>query len=213
MAGTLDYVGIKRSLCQECDRASLLFQACSLLLEDTNKLLADDLAFLLGVDHTREACQETLVRIDHDEWNMQVTAEGSDDLLAFTGPQAAGIDKDAGKLITYGAMHEPRHHRRIHAARESTDNTVLAGTLADLRDRVLYHGTGSPGRFAAADALEEVANDLFPLRGMCDFGMKLQPPHALCGPHGGAGAPLSANQRPRTPSEDAPTATGANHTS
>src|SRR5258708_20602561 len=149
MAGTLDYVGINRSLCQKSDRARLLFQACSLLLEDTNKLLADDLAFLLGVDHTCEACQETLARIDHDKWNVQVTAEGIDDLLAFTGPQAAGIDKDAGKLITYGAMHEQRRHCRIHAAGESTDTTVLAGTLADLRDRFLYLATGSPGRFAS----------------------------------------------------------------
>src|SRR5258708_39980621 len=137
MAGTLDYVGIKRYRRQDCDRASLLFQACSLLLEDTNKLLADDLAFLLGVDHTREACQETLARIDHDKWNVQVTAEGIDDLLTFTGPQAAGIDKDAGKLITYGAMHEQRCHRRIHAAGESTYNTVLVGTLPDLHDRFL----------------------------------------------------------------------------
>src|SRR5258708_31828921 len=105
MAGTLDYVGIKRYRRQDCDRASLLFQACSLLLEDTNKLLADDLAFLLGVDHTREACQETLARIDHDKGDVQVTAEGIDDLLALTSPQATGIAKNTGKMITDGTTH------------------------------------------------------------------------------------------------------------
>src|SRR5258708_14467370 len=93
-----------------------------------------------------------------------------------------------------GGLPERRRHRRIHAAGESTDNTVLVGTLADLRDRFLYHGTGSPGRFAAADAVEEVANDLFPLRGMCDFGVKLQPHHALCVSHGGDGRAFSTTQ-------------------
>ena len=50
--------------------------------------------------------QEALARIDYYEWTMQVTTECIDHLLAFTCAQAAGIDKDTGKLIAHSAMHE-----------------------------------------------------------------------------------------------------------
>src|SRR5258708_20495209 len=59
MAGTLNHIGIKRALGQECNWACLLFQADGLFLKDANKLCADDLTFLLRVDHTGKARQET----------------------------------------------------------------------------------------------------------------------------------------------------------
>src|SRR2546425_608247 len=106
MTGTLDHVGIKCSLCQEHNRPPLLFQPGSFLLKDANKLLADDLTLLFRINHIRKPRQEALARIDYYEWTMQVTTECIDHLLAFTCAQAAGIDKDTGKLIAHSAMHE-----------------------------------------------------------------------------------------------------------
>ena len=46
------------------------------------------------------------MRVDYYEWNLQVTSEGFNDLLALACTQTAGIDKDTGKLIAYCAMYE-----------------------------------------------------------------------------------------------------------
>src|SRR5260370_35924716 len=93
MAGTVNHIGIERALGQECNWACLLFQADSLFLKDANKLCADDLTFLLRVDYTGKACQETLAGIDDNQRNVQGTAELIDDRVSLTRTQAAGIDQ------------------------------------------------------------------------------------------------------------------------
>src|SRR5260370_20858105 len=106
MTGTLDHIGIECSLCQENNRAPLLFQPGSLLLKDANKLLADDLSLLFRINHIRKPRQEPPACIDYHEWNMQVTTECINHLFALTCTQAAVIDKDTVNLIPYSPIHD-----------------------------------------------------------------------------------------------------------
>src|SRR5438034_150652 len=80
--------------------------APSLFLENANELFTDDPAFLLGIDDMGQAGQETLARIDNDERDMQVIAESTSDLLAFTCSQTTSIDENAGELTTYGMVNK-----------------------------------------------------------------------------------------------------------
>src|SRR5205823_1757686 len=63
VAGTLDDVGVERSLCQEGDRSLLFCQMCRFCLEDTDELFTNDPALLLRVNHIGEAREEALVGI------------------------------------------------------------------------------------------------------------------------------------------------------
>src|SRR5438552_1278583 len=173
MAGALDDIGIERSLGQEADRATLFRQPQSFFLEDTDKLFADDLTLLLRVDDTGKTSQETLARVDYDERDMQVTTEGIDDLFSLASSQAACIDEDTGELVANGLVNKQGRNTGIHTPRESAYNPLLAYTLAYLLNRFFDRRTGSPTGFAAADTEEEVADDLFSLRCMGHFGMKL----------------------------------------
>src|SRR5579884_1361400 len=179
MAGTLDYVGIKRSLSEECNGPPLFIQVDCLFLKGANKLFADELAFLLRVNHVFEASQETLPGIDDHQGDMQVAAKSIDDLLSFACTQAAGIYKDAGQLIADGSMYKQSGYCRIDAAGESTDDPFVSHLPTNLFNGLLDHGTGSPGGFASTDTIEEIANDGFSLRSVADFGMELQAYHPL----------------------------------
>ena len=80
------------------------------------RLFTDDPAFLLRVDDIGQPGQEPLTRIDHDKRDMQVNAEGIDDLISFARAQAAGIDEDTGQLVANGLVHQQGCDGRIYAA-------------------------------------------------------------------------------------------------
>src|SRR5438067_119563 len=116
VAGALDHVGVEGALRQEGDGSALFFQAASLFLKDADELFTDDPAFLLRVDDIGKPGQEPLTRIDHDKRDMQVNAEGIDDLISFARAQAAGIDEDTGQLVANGLVYQQGCDSRIYAA-------------------------------------------------------------------------------------------------
>src|SRR5579885_861886 len=196
MAGAFDDIRIERTLRKEWDRPALFGEEACLLFEDADELCADDLTFLFGVDHVLQAVEETPAGIDGDKRDMQVARKGLYDLFRLAGAQQTGIDEDAGELIANCAMDEQGRDRGVDAAGKSADDPLRADAAANLFDGLFDGGLCGPVAFAAADAKEEVADDIFALRRVRDFGMKLQPNDASRAAYSGDRIAFSAGEYP-----------------
>ena len=197
-AARLDHVRVERALDEEADVAELP----RLLLEDADELLADDLPLLLGVGHAGEPREEALLRLHVDERDVEVAAEGLDHLLGLVLAQQAVVDEDARELVADGLVHEERGDRGVDAAGERAEHALGADRRADPRDLLLDDGRGRPRRRRARDLVEEVLQDLLPVRRVHDLGVELdavQAPRAIL--EGGdrrrrrAGGDLGARRR------------------
>ncbi len=104
---------------------------------------------------------------------MEVPVEGLDDLLGLVLAQEAVVDEDARELIADGLVDEERRDGGVDAARERAEHALRADRGADARDLLLDDGRGCPRRRRARDLVEEVLQDLLPVRGVHDLGMEL----------------------------------------
>ena len=103
---------------------------------------------------------------------------------AFAEPQQAVVDEDAGELAADRLVEEDRRDGGVDPPGEPEDHPFVADRLADLRDGVPDEGIHRPALRAAADAEEEVLQDLLPLDRMDHLRMELEavePPLGVLG--------------------------------
>src|SRR5690606_15744844 len=103
----------------------------------------------------------------------QVSPERALDGFALTFPQQPRVDQDAGQLVADRAVHEGGRDGRVHAAGESADHGAVADLRAYALDRLVDEGAGRPVGRAAADAEQEVGDDLVAARRVRDLGVEL----------------------------------------
>ena len=152
-----------------------------LLLEDADELLADDRALLLGLRHAGEAGEEPLAGVDVDERDVEVVAEGLDDLLCLVLAQEAVVDEHARELVAHRLVDEKGRDGRVDATGEAADHALGAHLRPDALDLLLDHGCGGPGRGDPGDVVEEALEDPLALRRVHDLGVELDPVEPLLG--------------------------------
>ena len=120
-----------------------------------------------------------------DQGDVVVIAEQGHHLLGFVVPQEAGVDEDAGQLITNGLMDQDGGDRGVYTARQATDHPALPHLGADLGNHFLTEGGHGPVATQARDLVGEVAQHLGTARGVSHFRMKLDAvePSGLVGDH------------------------------
>ena len=131
------------------------------------------LRFSSGSDDAGEPREEALLRLHVDERHVEVAAERLDDLLGLVLAQEAVVDEDAGELVADRLVHEERGDGRVDAAGERAEHALRADRGADPRDLLLDDRGGRPRRRRARDLVEEVLEDLLPVRRVHDLGMEL----------------------------------------
>src|SRR5215469_3405930 len=123
-----DDIGIERALPQESCAADYFFG-----LKDLDKAGADDLPLFLGVEHAGESLQEKIGSVDYLEVYSQLTGKNSFHALALTGARQAGLNENAFKAGTDGAINESGRHRGIDTAGERHQHPIGGPDLrADL---------------------------------------------------------------------------------
>jgi hypothetical protein len=122
-SGGFDHVGVDRSLRQPAGVAEL----AGLGLENLDKLAADDLAFLLGIDNSLQVAHELRRRVDVHHLDAEIAGKGVHHLFGFVEAQQAVIDEDAGQLFADRALNQRRSDRGIDAARK-TENHLFVPT-------------------------------------------------------------------------------------
>ena len=152
----LDHVGIERALREELRLA----RAPRRRLEHLDERLADDLALALGVGHALEPPQEQLGGVLVLQLDLEMAAEDLPHHLRLAPAQQAVVDEDAGELVADGLVQQRRRDARIHAAAQAEDHLLLADLRADGLDRLVNVVAHRPVLAAAADAVDEVGDDL-----------------------------------------------------
>jgi hypothetical protein len=108
-----------------------------------------------------------------DERDAEMTGEGLDDLLGLVLAQEAVVDEDARELVADGLVHEERRHGRVDAARERAEDSFLSDSRANELDLLLDHRRRRPGRRRIRDLVQEVLEDLLPVRRVGDLRVEL----------------------------------------
>ena len=174
-----DHVGIQRALREEpCPtvRRGFGFHLAGGLAEHVDETMADQTSLLLRIIDADEIGQEFLFGVHDSKIDVEVIPEGRLDQGPFLFPKEAVVDEDAGQLITDRPLQKSCHHAAVHAAGEAADHPVVSHLLSDpiaLGVEKLAH---SPVAGAAADAEQEVAENVHAVRRVGDFGMELNAP-------------------------------------
>ena len=137
-AARLDHVRVERALYEEARVA----QFARLLLEHPDELLADDLAFGLGIGHAGETSQEPVLRLDRHQRHLEGVAERGDHLVALVLAHQAVVHEDAGELIAHGPVHQQGGDRRVDAPGEPADHALARNLGPDPLDLLLDHRCG-----------------------------------------------------------------------
>ena len=112
--------------------------------------------------------------IDDVQIGLEMIAERRAHRFGFALAQQAVVDEDARHLRADRLQQQRRRHRRIDAAGQAADDAMVADALAQLGHGLFDERADLPDARAAADVVEEVAQDLAAVRRVADFGMKLQ---------------------------------------
>src|SRR5690606_7328358 len=166
----LDHVGIERALGEVVG----VTDGLEGFFEHFDEGVADDLALFLGVGDALETAQEELRRVNDTQIDLEVPRVERLDLFAFAGAEQAVVNEDAGELLADGLVDERGGHGGIDSAGKAEEHAgFFAHGLADVGDRVSDEVLGRPVLSGAADALQEVANDIDAALAVKHLGMKL----------------------------------------
>ena len=170
----LDHVRVDRTLRQPANVLDL----DRLLVEHLHEVAADDLALALGVGDAGQVAQElgtglhaldvqthVLVRLQH--------------VFELVLAQQSRIDEDAVEVLADGLVQQHGGHRRIDTARKSEHDLVVAHLLAQLAHGGLHETLRGPRLRAAADAHDEVLQQLRAVGRVVDLRVELDTPSLL----------------------------------
>ena len=113
--------------------------------------------FTFRVDHPFELGKERIRCVEDPQIQMELLGKRLFDLFLLSTPKQAVVDEDTGQLVADGPMGEGRRHRRIHPAAQGANHSLLADLLANLLHRRIHIRLHRPGRFAAANVVDEIA--------------------------------------------------------
>ena len=170
----LDHIRIDRTLRQPLDVLDLN----GLLVENLHEVAADDLALPLGVRNARQIAQE-LGRGIHALDVQPHVLIGLQHLPELVLAQQARVDEDAVEVLADGPMQQHGRHRRIHSARKRQHDLVVAQLFAQLPHGGLDETLRGPRLLAAADADDEILQQLRAVGRVVDLRMELDTPRLL----------------------------------
>ena len=196
----LDHVRVERALRQKLRlRAQPLGHGLGRPLEHLDERPADELPLPLRVLDVFQRVHERVGRVDDDEVDVEVLAEGGLDLLTLVFAQQPVVDEHAGQLIANRFVQQHRRDGRIDAAREAEDDVVAADRLADLGFLLFDERRRRPVAAAPADPEHEVLHELAPVLGVDDLGVELHAvDRAVFGGYGGDRRVLRMRDRVKT---------------
>ena len=143
----LDDVGVEGSLGEEFG----VLDFGRLGFEGGDEFCADDFSFLLRVGNACKFREELFRPVNDAQVDVEVVAEGGDDLLAFVFAKQAVIDEYADELVAYGLVEQGGRYGGIDAAAEAADNGVVADLFVDFFDGFADEVAHFPVAGAAAD--------------------------------------------------------------
>src|SRR5581483_6330338 len=113
-------------------------------------------------------------RVDEPDVELHALPEDARHLLGLAGAEEPVVDEDAGQMVADGAMDQRRDDGRVDAAGERTDDALRANPLPDARHPLVDEALHRPVRRGAADAEDEIPEDLLAVDAVRDLGVELE---------------------------------------
>ena len=132
----------------------------------------------LGVRDAGQVAQEAVSGLHTLDVQAHILI-GGEHLLELILAQQARVDEDAVEVLPDGAVQQHGGHRRIDTAREAQHHLVVTELLAQLAHGRLDEALRGPRLRAAADARDEVAEQLRTVGRVVDLGVELDAPRLL----------------------------------
>lgn len=192
---TLDDIGVQSTLEEPLDLGTLVLglglDLLSLLLEDVNEGVADELALLLGLGDALETIQEALGGVNDSQVDTKVLVQGLLDDVALVQTHAAVVDEHGVEAVADGLLHElgstaliSHHpiiesmainlHSGVDTTADSTQNMVsLADQLANAGNLLVDEAGHGPVLLSTANVDGKVLQDGSTERGVGDLGVEL----------------------------------------
>ena len=168
------------------------------LLEHLDEGDADDPPLALRVLDPGQVLQEAGARVDAADVERHALTEARHDVVGLAGAEQAVVDEDAGEPIADRLMDERGHDRRVDAAGQPAQDPPVAHPLADAGNPGVDEVLHRPFGLGAADAQDEVAQDLATVDAVGDLGMELQAvDRAVAVAEGRCWRVVAAGERPR----------------
>ena len=165
-----DYVRVQRALGQPLD----VFDLGGGILEYLDELLPDGLALGFRVGDAGQLVQEPGFGIDVPQVQAEAPLERVLYLFDLAVAQEAVVHENAGQLRPNGPVQQCRRHRRIHPSAQPADYPVVAHLLTDAINGVGDKISGRPRFGAAADTVDEIAQDGHAVRGVLHLRVELE---------------------------------------
>ena len=148
----LEDVRVDGALAEEADALEL----GSLLVEDLDELLADDVALGLGVVHAGQQVEEAVRGVHEDELGAQLVLEYVDDLLGLALAHEAVVHMHAHELLADGLDEQRGAHAGVNAAGKREQHLAVAHLGAHGLDGLVDEGLGELGRVDAGHVVGAV---------------------------------------------------------
>src|SRR5215468_3418034 len=133
----------------------------SLLFEDADKLVADDLPLLFRIGDARQFLEKAAAGIHSHQVQAQLFLQVLLDFLKLVLAQYTVVDEHADQAAADGAMHQDRRDGGIDPAGERANHSSLfADRLLDLADALLHKVLRSPFPACAAYLVNKVAQQI-----------------------------------------------------
>mmetsp|Transcript_29 Transcript_29/g.56 ORF Transcript_29/g.56 Transcript_29/m.56 type:complete len:264 (-) Transcript_29:148-939(-) len=155
------------------------FDLRGFLLEDFDEHVPNDFSFLLGFSYPRELVQEAIGGVDAPEVHVALVAHALQAVLRLVFSQAPVVDHHGMEPVTDGLCHQDGGDGRIDAAAHGTHHVAVSHLFANVLDELLGVVGHDPVLLGPRNLDAEILEDVLPQRGVRDFWMELQTPHAL----------------------------------
>ncbi|OIQ73439.1 hypothetical protein GALL_449220 [mine drainage metagenome] len=132
--------------------STLSSQGKRLCLKYLYKFTTNNFSFGLRIAHTSELSQKLGRRIHPNHPGMQFAGKHVHHHVAFVQAQQTMVNKNAGQLVTNGAMNQGRSHRRVHTSREAQNHFFVTDLGTDLFHRLADVVAHDPVGPCTADA-------------------------------------------------------------
>ena len=165
----LNDIRVKRALRQKIRAAHCI----GFFFKHVDESAADNFTLFLGVGDAIQLTEKQIRCILMHQLDIEMVAEQANDLLAFTGAHHAGIDIDAGQLLTNRLVQQYGDNRTVNAARQAANHPTFADLCANIGNRLIAKRRHAPIAFATGNLMGEVFQHFGAVRRMHHFRMKL----------------------------------------
>mmetsp|Transcript_11691 Transcript_11691/g.17907 ORF Transcript_11691/g.17907 Transcript_11691/m.17907 type:complete len:231 (+) Transcript_11691:2354-3046(+) len=177
---TLNHIRVQSSLQEKLTRARFCFNFVCFLLKNVNESSTNNLSLFLGISHSFQQGQESILSIDTSKIDMTIISHPLQNLVRFILSQTTIIHQHCMESFTNSFGQQNCSHSRIYSSTYSTDDmSFRTDHGSHFLNEFVCIVTHNPILLRSCNVYDEVFEDIFTERRVCNFWVELKTPPSL----------------------------------